>query len=391
MAVAIKGSATASTTTVTLPAHVAGDVILMYAFRRAADTTSALTPPTVPAAGGTVPAWTTLFSSTGNTDSTSSCSDSVAWTVATSNNHTSGTWTNATRVVAVVLSGASSSPIGGSADIGDRGVSGDYYAPAITMSRTNGTSAVLHFFGSSNQSTQWSSTAPAGYTLQFPPATGVTVAFLTKNVTTSDGALWYGNDLYAAVAYRGTTVEIVAAGGSAFTGSSSTSVQAGLSTGGKLNAAAAAPMSVSATLSADARTASQYSAAAQRSVVATLTADAVVAPRYYVDSQRGVSASLSGSLAQGSAAGSQFAVSATLSAAAVKSVSVEADLAVNVVEIAKVTFPPRELIAVPPDVRLVDVAAVSRLAGVGFVSRECSVGSDVRFVEVPALNTLVSV
>lgn len=78
--------------TVTIPAHQAGDLIIIWAFRDGSTTN-----PTV-AAG-----YTTI---TVTTDGTT-CSISMGWKIAASNAETSGTWTNATSTAAFVFRGAS--------------------------------------------------------------------------------------------------------------------------------------------------------------------------------------------------------------------------------------------------------------------------------------------
>ena len=73
---------------ITLPTHAVGDIIVIFAYRDGATAV-----PTNPTAGGTVPAWVDIDAAAGaNTNSARS-----AYFVATATNHTSGTWTNATR------------------------------------------------------------------------------------------------------------------------------------------------------------------------------------------------------------------------------------------------------------------------------------------------------
>jgi hypothetical protein len=92
------GQAGAEATTVTIPAgHQVGDLLVICAFRDGSTTN-----PTVPAG------WTTI---TATFDGTS-CSVSAGWKYATSAAETSGTWTNATGLLCVVLRGVTDvSPI----------------------------------------------------------------------------------------------------------------------------------------------------------------------------------------------------------------------------------------------------------------------------------------
>lgn len=185
----------AAATSVTLPAHNIGDTIVIWAYNNASTTT-----PTKPAASGTVPAWTDIDNTTGaNTNSSRS-----AYFVATATNHTSGTWTNATGMTATVISGAASSPIGGHAEAGGAAANAAQ-APAVTLSKTDGTSALLEHYGHRTV-TAWS-TAPSGYTRLASQATSVCVN--SKNSTTTDGAVNQSNTATNA-GYRGAAVEILA-------------------------------------------------------------------------------------------------------------------------------------------------------------------------------------
>lgn len=194
--VAIIGTPTSSaSTSVTIPSHSIGDLIVIFAYRDGNQTI-----PGKPAASGTVPAWVDIDAANG----ANSNSSRTAYFTATATNHTSGTWTNATGMVAVVLRNQAASPIGGNATGGSTS-SNTAVAPAITLSDSRGYSQILHFFGHRTV-TAWS-TAPSGYTLQTSVATEV--ALLTKDTTTSDGAVTQSLTASASSGYRGTTVEIV--------------------------------------------------------------------------------------------------------------------------------------------------------------------------------------
>ena len=87
-------------------------------------------------------------------------------------------------MTAVVLSGnAAASPIGGHAT-GHSLNATTITAPSVTLSHTDGTSAILHSYFSAVGS-QWGSAPPSGYTQRQNSSWGMVLN--TKNVTTSDG------------------------------------------------------------------------------------------------------------------------------------------------------------------------------------------------------------
>lgn len=177
MAVTYKGSnGSRASSTVTIPTHAVGDIIIIYC-----DSAG-----TVPSAGGTVPTWTSIIN------------DSVAkvyYAVATATNHTSGTWTSASVMMSVVLSGQKSSPAGGSATSNTGSGTSPNTAPSITLSNTDGSSAILHFITGYDSATMtggaWS-TAPSGYTSRVSQNNNTFnygYRLLTKDTTTSDGSV----------------------------------------------------------------------------------------------------------------------------------------------------------------------------------------------------------
>jgi hypothetical protein len=175
----VTGSNISNTTSVALPSHNVGDLIVIFAYRM-----SNATAPSVPSAAGTVPAWITIDTLSGAT--AGSVVD--AYFVATATNHTSGTWTNATGMIAVVISGGhASSPIGGHAAVNPTGSTTSCTAPAVTLSRTDGSSLLLHLHNHNTPFTSWGS-APAGYT-RLQSASGSPACCNTKNDTTSDGSI----------------------------------------------------------------------------------------------------------------------------------------------------------------------------------------------------------
>lgn len=178
MALSIIGTPTAAVaTSLTLPTHAVGDIIIFYAYR------NSVTAMTKPTAGGTVPTWIDIQHPSGNTSQ-----GWATYAVATATNHTSGTWTGASRVGAIVLRGQAASPIGGNASA-TGSVTNSATAPAVTLVNTDGSSMLLHFYGVQPSGTLGS--APAGYTRRFTSdtATGQILCLNTKDSTTTDGAI----------------------------------------------------------------------------------------------------------------------------------------------------------------------------------------------------------
>lgn len=168
--------------TVTIPAHSIGDLIVLCGYNP-----HATQAPTKPSAGGTVPNWEYID----NANSADGSGITTAQFIANANNTTSGTWSNASHMIAVVLRAHSAlTPIGGNASQGGSS-SGPSPAPAITLNHTDGSSVVLEFHGHSNlSSTGWDS-APAGYTRRTASgsAFGPGLVLNTKDSSTSDGSV----------------------------------------------------------------------------------------------------------------------------------------------------------------------------------------------------------
>lgn len=207
MALSIIGTpAATAATSITLPTHAVGDIIVIAAYDAAS-----VTPPTKPAAAGTVPAWSDIDANTGaNTNAMR-----TVQFVATATNHTSGTWTmagGAPFMAAIVIRGQSVSPIGGHGEAGSSGTTS--IAPSVTMTNTGGSSMLLHFHGHI-QSGTWPA-APAGYTRQAAVVSGINGLCLnTKDSTTSDGSIAQSTASSTNNGYRGATIEILVAGAAA--------------------------------------------------------------------------------------------------------------------------------------------------------------------------------
>jgi hypothetical protein len=145
MAISFIGQASSATTTVTLPSHQAGDLILIAAFRENA------TPASIPSS------YTSILSSSANT-----MGIAVGWRLAAGSSETSGTWTNATLLMCHVYCGVNPIiPIGGNVATGGSSTTLTY--GGITMTVSDGTSWVVGF--GAHRSTNTSIlTAPSGMT-----------------------------------------------------------------------------------------------------------------------------------------------------------------------------------------------------------------------------------
>lgn len=139
----------AGTTSATLPAFNPGDVAVCYAFRDGSTTN-----PTIP---GT-------FQTITNTSDGTTCSASIGWRRLVEGDTTTGTWTNATRVVVVVYRGCEPfiTPIGGGAN--NAGTTNTVNYAAVTMTRGDGTSWVVGLVGHRSIDTTIDSTAISGMT-----------------------------------------------------------------------------------------------------------------------------------------------------------------------------------------------------------------------------------
>ena len=140
MAISFVGSVT-GTTSATLPAHQAGDVIVAFAFNDGATT--------IPTLGSG------FTSTTTRTGTLSACI--VGYRRATVTNTASGTWTNATSVIFVIYRNVGS--IGGSAVAS--GTSTSITFPAVTLTNQTGSSWIVGFVGSSSTNVAIE-TAPSG-------------------------------------------------------------------------------------------------------------------------------------------------------------------------------------------------------------------------------------
>ena len=197
-AATVKGTANAVLgTSVTIPPHAVGDLIVMFAYQN-----GIAAAPTPPAASGTVPSWALIQGGGGNSNG------SGVWSfTATATNHTSGTWTSCTGLIAVVIQGAHpTTPVGGFAQV-TANASGFSSAPAITQRVTSGSSCLLYFHGHRSNVTAFGA-APTGFTRQAAAVGSSGICLNTKDDTTTDGAATQTDDGNGG--YVGQTVEIQA-------------------------------------------------------------------------------------------------------------------------------------------------------------------------------------
>jgi hypothetical protein len=125
------GANSANATTVTIPTHKIGDLIIIFAFRDGSTTN-----PTIGSG------FTTLT----NTLDGTSCSVSVGYRIATATNTTSGTWTNATDLICLVYRGQlnTGTPLG--TFTGTAGTAASVTYGAVTLVNKGG-SWVIAFAG----------------------------------------------------------------------------------------------------------------------------------------------------------------------------------------------------------------------------------------------------
>lgn len=190
------GSGAAAATSIAFAAHQAGDIILIFPYKD-----GATSQPTVPTAGGTVPAWVTVDAPVG---SNLNAGGGYRF-VATASTTTSGTWTGATGIGYTIWRNQAASAIGGHAASGGAGTN-TTVAPAVTQLDTGGTAALIHFIG--HRTVAGWGAAPTGYTQRASVATETIV--LTKDDTRSDGAVTQA-DTAVNGGYWGWSVELLAA------------------------------------------------------------------------------------------------------------------------------------------------------------------------------------
>lgn len=192
-----KDAAGAQETSVSIPAHNAGDLIVLYVQHRSSSTV------TKPSASGTVPTWNTILLGPGYERT------QTHYAVATSSSTTTGDWTDARLVVAMVIEGQGASPIGARASYSNYGEA-SLPAPAVTLQKTDGTSLLIHVGGTENFGYFNAAFSSSGYTARLAPTgSGASYRVVTKDVTTTDGLMYLGS-LSKGPDYASQTIEILA-------------------------------------------------------------------------------------------------------------------------------------------------------------------------------------
>lgn len=151
MALQFIGASGVAATSMTLPTHQSGDIVVMFAYRNGNNTAPAL-----PAT------WSGIGATGGNTNSSR-----LAYKFVTSGNTPSDTWTNATQLVAHVYRGCAG--IGGFAGSSQSNSTTITY-PTVTMENSGGRSIVVGFAG--HRTATNVETAPAGMTNRASVGTG---------------------------------------------------------------------------------------------------------------------------------------------------------------------------------------------------------------------------
>ena len=200
MSITVPTSGSSATTSVTIPAHQVGDMIVIMARGTVA--------PTIPAAGGTVPTFTEI--------GTGGVNNSVGWRVAraiaTATNHTSGTWTNAAQMHVLVLrASAGTLSVGNApAQAGANNTQTIVY-PAHTLTTGKADALVVRCGarGVADTEVRTDGAFTTGGTFHTEqPATTPTSATFSKTVTASEGS-FSATPVGSNAAYRAVTFEIL--------------------------------------------------------------------------------------------------------------------------------------------------------------------------------------
>jgi hypothetical protein len=206
MAITVVGTAVVAGTSITIPTHQSGDLIVMFAH---ASTNGAQ--PSAPSAGGTVPTWNLLSTS----GSTSWSNHRTAYAFGTGST-TSGTWAGSTdMLMVIVLRGADpTTPIGGRAS-GAVGIGAACTAPAVTLTRNNGTSLLMHFhsWGDGVNNVGTISAVPTNYTRQIGTVASVRLAGVINTKTVSTTSPSIAQSISGGPYNSGATVEVLEASG----------------------------------------------------------------------------------------------------------------------------------------------------------------------------------
>lgn len=168
---------TAATTTVGIPTHQVGDLIIIYAANSAASTK-----PTVP---GT-------FTSIATANTSGAFGTAAGYRIATASNTTSGTWTNADRIGVVVYRGVTA--IGNSSNNANNAANQNMAYNAVTFNTTGGTSwacAIGLTKGAVSPGTPGTNTSRInGTTYRFSDSNSGVTGWTANTVTLGTSSLW---------------------------------------------------------------------------------------------------------------------------------------------------------------------------------------------------------
>lgn len=189
------GAASAAAASVAIPAHQIGDVIVVTCRRGNA------TPPSIPAAGGTVPTWVTVES--GGSDAISIV---TVMCVATATDTTTGTFTNGQQIIADVLRPNKAVTLGAHAT-GNGVTTETIVYPALTRQTSDGFCVRTATRGAVDSEV---ANAPTGWTNRaVQPAGGSAVLCLhTQDSAASNPTADTVNTAGTPAAYRAHTFEI---------------------------------------------------------------------------------------------------------------------------------------------------------------------------------------
>lgn len=193
----VVGQASAAATSVAIPAHQPGDLILVTARGTVA--------PVKPTASGTVPNWVTIQSA-----AQFSIGLTTVGFVATASNHTTGVFTSATHVGVVVIRPATGKTLNiGASSVGGANNQTVVIYPALTLQVVDGSSFGVRIGTRATAASQLGTNYPAGWTEQIeqpvttPALVVSTRATLLANPTADSVTAGAAN-----AAWRAHTVEI---------------------------------------------------------------------------------------------------------------------------------------------------------------------------------------
>jgi len=190
-------SASAAATSVAIPTHMVGDVIIVTCRR------GNTTPPSIPSAGGTVPTWVTVES--GGADAVSLV---TVMCIATATDTTTGTFTNAAQIIVSVLRPNKAAALGAHAT-GNAASTETIVFPALTRQSSDGICVRTATRAAADSEV---ANAPSGWTNRaVQPAAGSAVLCLHTQDAAGDPTADTVNTTGSAAAYRAHTFEIKAA------------------------------------------------------------------------------------------------------------------------------------------------------------------------------------